>query len=362
MVIQERKEPRETHVMLGGDFLRKGARVNPGVFGVLHPFNRDKEDSKTGKSALRNRLDLAHWLVDPANPLTARVTMNRFWQHYFGLGIVETENDFGTQGTPPSHPELLDWLATEFMRQKWSLKAMHRILVTSATYRQSSKARPELAGIDARNRLLARQSRLRLDAECVRDTALAAGGLLNRRIGGPGVFPPQPDGLYRFTQIDKNWKPNVGADRFRRGMYTYFWRSAPHPSLTVFDAPDASCTCTRRNRSNTPLQALTLLNDQAQVEFAQALAARVLEEGPPDDAERLRYAFRLCLARQPSPREHQRLADLLARQIADFRASPEGARRLVPAELAKDSDAAQAAAWMTIARVLLNLDEFITRE
>jgi hypothetical protein len=237
---------------------------------------------------------------------------------------------------------LLDWLATEFQGRQWSLKAMHRLIVTSAVYRQSSKARPELATVDARNRLLARQGRLRLDAEYVRDAALAASGLLARKIGGPGVFPPQPEGIYRFTQIDKHWRADNGPGRYRRGMYTYFWRSAPHPSLTVFDAPDATCTCTRRNRSNTPLQALTLLNDQAQYEFAQALARRVLHEGGGDDAQRIRQAFRLCLARTPNDREQQRLAELLRRQ------AEEG---VSPAE-----------AWTTVARVLLNLDEFITRE
>jgi hypothetical protein len=276
------------------------------------------------------------------------VTVNRYWQHFFGLGIVETENDFGTQGTPPIHPELLDWLATEFIRQGWSVKSMHRLIVTSATYRQSSKARPELATLDARNRLLARQSRLRLDAEFVRDAALAASGLLSRKIGGPSVHPPQPDGIYRFTQIDKHWKADAGPSRFRRGLYTYFWRSAPHPSLIVFDSPDATLACTRRNRSNTPLQALTLLNDQAHFEFAEGLARRVLMEGPEDEASRIRIAFRQCLGRQPSEREQQRLADLLASQFAPSQA--------------ENSEARQLNAWTSVARVLLNLDEFITRE
>ncbi len=337
MVLQERKVPRTTQVLLGGDFTRKGAAVSPGVPAVLPPL-----EAHGPRPVGLSRLDLARWLVDAKNPLTARVIVNRVWQHYFGLGLVETDNDFGTQGAPPSHPELLDWLATEFLRRGWSLKAMHRLIVTSATYRQSSKARPDLTTVDARNRLLARQVRLRLEAEFVRDVALEASGLLSHKVGGPGIFPPQPDGLYRFTQIDKHWRPNVGPDRYRRGLYTYFWRSAPHPSLTVFDAPDASSTCTRRNRSNTPLQALTLLNDQGQFEFAQALAARVLREAGPDDAGRLRYAFRLCLARPPSGREQQRLGELLARRRAEA-ASPDEA-------------------WLTVARVLLNLDEFITRE
>jgi hypothetical protein len=220
------------------------------------------------------------------------------------------------------------------------MKAMHRLIVTSAAYRQSSRHRPELATIDARNRLLARQNRLRLDAEVVRDVALAASGLLNRTIGGPSVYPPQPQGVYAFTQVPRTWEASSGPDRYRRGMYTYFWRSAPHPDLTVFDAPEALSTCTRRNRSNTPLQALTLLNDQGFFEFAQALAGRILREGPSSDRERIAYAFRLCLGRQPNERERQTLERLLQKQHE-----------------AKALDA-----WTSVARVLLNLDEFITRE
>jgi hypothetical protein len=217
--------------------------------------------------------------------------------------------------------------------------------VTSATYRQASHTRPELALRDARNRLLARQSRLRLEAEVVRDVALVASGLLSCRIGGPSVFPPQPDGVYAFTQTDKGWRPSAGPDRYRRGMYTYFWRSAPHPGLTVFDAPDSTTTCTRRNRSNTPLQALTLLNDQAYLEFAQALAGRVLRVSPSaDDGTRLEYAFRLCLARAPRPADTEVLSRLV-----------DGERRLG----GKDCESA---AWTSVARALLNLDEFITRE
>jgi hypothetical protein len=328
MVLRERKTPRETHVMLGGDFLRVGARVEPGVPKRLSPLK-----ANGSRSAGVNRLDFARWLVDSKNPLTARVTVNRLWQQHFGVGLVETENDFGTQGTPPSHPELLDWLATEFMRQGWSVKAIHRLIVTSATYRQSSKNRPELTTIDPNNRLLARQSRIRLEAECVRDAALVASGLLNPKIGGPSVFPPQPDGVYNFTQVKRDWRPSTGRDRYRRGMYTYFWRSAPHPGLTVFDAPDSVTACTRRNRSNTPLQALTLLNDQAFFEFAQALTARVAKETSADDGSRIRHAFQLCVSRSPNAAEEERLRALL-----------------------RESD------WTAVARVLLNLDEFVTRE
>jgi hypothetical protein len=329
MVLKQAKTPRETHVHVGGDFTRPGKSVDPGVpawLGCKPP---------AGKS----RLDLAKWLVDPAQPLTPRVMVNRLWQGHFGLGLVETENDFGTQGTPPSHPELLEWLASEFVKPSdvkasaWSLKHIHRLIVSSATYRQSSKARPELATIDPRNRLLARMPRLRLDAEIVRDAGLCASGLLNPKIGGPSVFPPQPDGVFRFTQVPRVWKADVGPDRYRRGMYTYFWRSAPHPSLVAFDAPDGVNACTRRNRSNTPLQALTLLNDEAFIEMAKGLVTRIEREGLTNDSERLMRAFRLCLGRAPTEREQSRLMKL-------------------------QGDAG----WIATARVLMNLDEFITRE
>jgi hypothetical protein len=306
-----------------------------------------------------NRLDMARWLVDPTNPLTARVMVNRVWQAYFGKGLVETENDFGTQGTPPSHPELLDWLALEFMQPSgergsgragspsqadgWSLKELHKLIVVSATYRQASRHRSELAKVDPHNRLLGRQNRLRLEAEIIRDAALGASGLLNDKVGGPSVFPPQPEGIFRFTQVPRDWTASLGADRYRRGMYTYFWRSAPHPALVVFDAPNAAETCTRRVRSNTPLQALTLLNDEAFHELAQGLAARVLREIPANDEERLRAVFRLCLCREPSSRETERLRSFLAQQKQEC---GEDAR----------------AVWTAVGRVVMNLDEFVTRE
>jgi mono/diheme cytochrome c family protein len=356
MVVQERAVPRETYIQLGGDFLRKGKRVMPGVPGILHTL-----PASDGARAA-NRLDLARWVVDPRNPLTARVVINRYWQHYFGLGIVETENDFGLQGTPPSHPELLDWLANEFIDRGWSMKAMHRLIVTSATYRQSSKARPDLASADPRNRLLARQNRLRLEAEGVRDAALAVSGLLVPKVGGPSVFPPQPEGVFAFTQVQREWKPSTGPDRYRRGLYTYFWRSAPHPALMAFDAPDSTSTCTRRNRSNTPLQALTLLNDRAFYEFAQALAVRVLTECSGDDAERVRHAFHLCLARAPSEAEQQRLVTLLSRLQESLASDAAEAKRLAPPALPPGVAPNQAAAWTLVSRVLMNLDEFITRE
>ncbi len=354
LVMRERAEPRETYVHFRGDFLRPGERVEPAVPAALPPL----EPAGTAP----NRLDLARWLVDPRNPLTARVTINRIWQRHFGAGLVATENDFGSQGERPTHPELLDWLATEFMARGWSLKAMHRLIVTSASYRQSSRFRADLHAVDPNNKLLGRQARLRLEAEVIRDVALSAGGLLATEIGGPGVYPPQPEGVYRFTQVPKYWKEVQGPDRYRRGMYTYFWRSSPQPFLTTFDAPDGNVTCTRRVRSNTPLQALTLANDRAFFEIAQALAARVLREAPVTDDQRIRHAFRLCLAREPQEGEASQLTRFLAAERAQ-RADPaaESAPRAA-AEPRGDGSPEDTAAWVALARVLLNLDEFITRE
>jgi mono/diheme cytochrome c family protein len=349
MIVRERKTPRSTHVLIQGDFTRKGEPVSPGVPAVLPPLE--------ATSGTPNRLDLARWLFDPSNPLTARVTVNRLWQSAFGRGLVETENDFGTQGAPPSHPELLDWLATELIARGWSLKQVQRLILTSATYRQSSRLRPDLARIDPENRKLARQSRLRLDAELIRDAALTACGLLSPAVGGPSVFPPQPDGVMNLGQMRREWKADRGPNRYRRGLYTFFWRATPHPLLMVFDAPDATRACTRRVRSNTPLQALTLLNDEAFFEFAQALGDRVREEGPADDLGRLRYAFRLCLSRAPGERELRRLAELLAQQRPECACEDS-----LPNGEAAFAGAAERAAWTTVARVLLNLDEFITRE
>jgi hypothetical protein len=264
--------------------------------------------------------------------------VNRIWMHYFGRGLVETENDFGSQGTPPTHPELLDWLAVELMENGWSQKHIHRLILNSATYRQSSNARPDLMNVDANNYLLARQNRIRLDAEVVRDVGLAASGLFADKIGGPSVFPPQPEGVMNLGQSRREWKASEGADRYRRGMYTFFWRATPHPSLTVFDAPDALSACTRRARSNTPLQSLTLLNDRAQYEFAEALAQRLVGEEKSNEA-RIRRGFEYCLSRTPTEEEQARVEKLLA-----------------------TSGEPEKEAWTVVARVLLNLDETITRE
>jgi hypothetical protein len=291
------------------------------------------------------------------------VTVNRSWQQFFGRGLVETENDFGTQGDKPTHPELLDWLASELVRQGWSMKGLHRLIVTSATYRQSSHATPQPLQADRYNKWLGRQSRLRMEAETIRDAALAAAGVLSGKIGGPSVFPPQPNGIYAFTQNEKNWKPSEGAERFRRGLYTYLWRSSPDPFLMTFDAPSGNVTCTRRVRSNTPLQSLTLANDVAFVEIAQHLAARILQECPSQAVEdRLRHGFRLAVAREPSQWELLRLQSFYDKQAAHFARPGSDAQALAPPQLSQGTTPAVGAAWTAVARVLLNLDEFITRE
>jgi hypothetical protein len=331
MVLEERDTQRKTHVLIRGDFLKPGVEVFPDTPAVLPPLEKQSEKQP-------NRLDLARWLVSVNNPLTARVTMNRIWQHYFGRGLVNTSEDFGAQGEKPSHPELLDWLATEFVRQRWSLKAMHRLIVTSATYRQSSTVTLELEARDPENILLARAPRFRVEAEIVRDIALAASGLLNPEIDGPSVFPPQPPGITDLSRGNLPWIVARGKDRYRRGMYTFWKRTSPYPSLTVFDAPTADTTTVRRSRSNSPMQALTTLNDEAYVEAARALARRILRDASPDDASRLRYAFRLCLSREPDGFEQDTLTALVRKSST----VEEG--------------------WFDVARVLLNLDETITRD
>jgi mono/diheme cytochrome c family protein len=352
LVMREREKPRETHVQIRGDFLRLGVKVTAAVPAVLPGLPGEVQNP--------NRLDLARWLVSPTNPLTPRVTVNRLWLKFFGHGLVETENDFGLQGTPPTHPELLDWLAAEFVSSGWDLKAIQKKIVTSATYRQGSHYRAQLSEVDPQNKLYARQSRLRLDAELIRDVALSASGLLTPVVGGPSVYPPQPEGVFDFTQDKKPWNAAKGADRFRRGMYTYLWRSSPYPAMMVFDFPDANVACTRRSRSNTPLQSLTLANDQTFFEFAQGLAKRVLVEVAADDATRLKTAFRWCLSRNPSDSEQLRLVRMLEEQRKAF--TTDTAQKIAPANLPATVTPTEAAAWTAVARVLLNLDEFITRE
>lgn len=313
LVMHERDKPRKTTVFVKGDFTRPAEEVFPATPSVLHPFQPAEDYA--------NRLDLARWLTSPENPLTARVIVNRVWQVYFGRGIVETDNDFGTLGSAPTHPDLLDWLAVEFQRRGWSLKQLHRLIVTSHTYQQSSDRREDLDRRDPNNYLIARQTRLRLEAEIIRDVCLSVSGLLSPKMGGPPVYPPIPKGVMNRGQVNRAWNVSKGEDRFRRGIYTFVYRATPPPSLNVFDAPDGFSTCTRRSRSNTPLQALTLLNDEAFVEFADSLQRQIEKNG-------IAHAFRAATGRAPREDELAVLAKLSPRSAA---------------------------------RVLLNLDETVTR-
>jgi hypothetical protein len=361
MIMEDLPKRRDTYLLTRGDFTRPDkelGKLNPGVLESVSPPLPAGEN--------HTRLDLARWLVDPQNPLTPRVTINRIWMRYFGRGLVETEEDFGTQGSAPTHPELLDWLSQEFIRRGWSQKQIHRLIVTSAAYRQASQVRGDLAKHDPRNLLLGRQERLRLEAEIVRDAALCASGLLDRTMGGPSVHPPQPAGVYSFTQDSKQWKADVGANRYRRGLYTFFYRSAPYPLFTTFDAPNFQTVCTRRPRSNTPLQSLTLANDVAFLEMAQSLALRLAREVPGNGdaalAARLDRACLLCLSRGATPREKNLLIDYYRQSLADFGTNEADAKKLTTPELVALLPPQEAAALVCVARAILNTDNFITRE
>jgi Protein of unknown function (DUF1553)/Protein of unknown function (DUF1549) len=345
LVMEELQKPRETHLLTRGNFLSPAESVAAGLPAVLNPLPA---------GAPPTRFTLARWLLDGNNPLTARVMMNRAWEQLFGTGIVATSEDFGTRGERPSHPELLDWLATEFVARHWSMKAMHKLIAMSATYRQSSRVTPRLLERDPYNRLLARGPRLRLDAETLRDQALAVGGLLSRKIGGPSVMPLQPDGLWQIVYSGDSWKTSAGEDKYRRGLYTFWRRSVPYPLMTTFDAPSREFCVVRRNRSNTPLQALNLMNDPAFVECAQALARRMLAEGGATPEARATLGVRLCLARQPKPAEVDRLVVLYREEMDRYQADAGAAKTLAGAD-------AEMAAWTVVANVLLNLDEFITK-
>jgi hypothetical protein len=363
LVMRERAafERPSAYVRRRGSFMDKGEQVYADVPPALHPLRDDQ---------MPNRLGLARWLVDEENPLTARVAVNRAWEQFFGRGIVETSEDFGTQGSPPSHPDLLDWLATEFLHQGWHTKAIHKLIVTSATYRQSSDVPPALEERDPYNRLLARGPRFRLEAEMVRDTVLAASGLLSQKIGGPSVFPPQPDGIWDIPYSNEKWKPSQGEDRYRRGLYVFIRRSAAYPSFMTFDATSREHTTVRRVRTNTPLQALTALNDEAYFEAAQALAVRVLRETPASSRvtkpastdARATYAFRLVATRTPKADELARIVASYSRQLERFRKDPEAAARTIKGYAVEGVDIAEQAAWTLVANALLNLDETVTKE
>jgi mono/diheme cytochrome c family protein len=348
-----RAEPRETRLFVRGNPERPGERIGPGVPAFLHPLPRVERPT---------RLDLARWLVAPENPLVARVTVNRFWQRYFGQGLVEPANDFGVQTPAPVHQALLDFLATEFMACHWSTKAVHRLMVCSATYRQRSTARPDLQTLDPSDRLLARQRRLRVEAEIIRDLSLAAGGLLSTRLGGQSVFPYQPEGVLDDRATKATWTTSPGEDQFRRGLYTWTWRLTPHPMLSLFDAPDGSMACTRRDRSNTPVQALTLLNDPTFLECAQHLARRAIAQGAVDDRQRLDYVYQVCLSRAVQADEVETLLPLLHAQLSELQDHDDLARKIAGADLPVGAELVQHAAWTVVCRAILSLDEFVTRE
>ncbi len=361
LTLAPRDEPRVTTVLRRGDWLKPGKAVSAGVPAFLHPMAAD---------AGSGRLDFARWLVDRRSPTTARAVVNRVWQQYFGAGLVETPEDLGLQAPPPSHPELLDWLATEFMDRGWSMKALHRLIVSSATYHQSSRVRPEDLQRDPRNQLLARASRLRVEGEIVRDIALASSGLLNPALGGPSLFAPAPDFLFKppASYGPFEWVEEKGTNRYRRALYTFRRRSTPFPALQNFDVPNADFSCVRRSRSNTPLQALTTLNETLFVEAAQALALRTLREAGPDDDQRITHAFRLVLGRSPATSERNDLKGLYRRQLRRVAEGWLDARDLgtggkePPADLPRHANPTQLAAFTSVTRVLLNLDETLTRE
>ncbi len=365
MVLKELPAPRVTKIHIRGNHRDLGAQVGPGVPAKWH---------KLPEGPL-NRLTLARWLVSPDNPLVGRVLMNRLWARYFGHGLVETSEDFGAQGEPPTHPELLDWLATELMLPSppqggegsgvrgWSLKVMHRTIVLSATYRQSARVTPALVKRDPFNRLYARGPRFRMDAEMVRDNALAVSGLLTRKLGGPSVFPFQPDGIWANPYSGDKWVMSTNGDQYRRGLYTFWRRTAPYASFMAFDAPSREVACERRPRTNTPLQALAVLNDRAFVEPAAALARRILKEVQGSERERALHGFRLCVARAPSAAELDLLLTLYRESLAKYQKDEPAARALATLLPLPDGrvDTAELASWTVVANVLLNLDETITK-
>ena len=357
MVMRERlpEHARPAYRRHRGEYTQPRELVEPGFPNVLHP---------PAKGTVPNRLALAQWLVDDRNPLVGRVVMNREWQAFFGRGIVATLEDFGTRGEKPTHPELLDWLATEFTQSGWRMKTIHKLLVMSAAYRQSSRVSPALLERDPGNLLCGRGPRFRCDAEVVRDLALSASGLLTLKVGGPSVRPPQPSEVTSQVYGGGGYSPSTGADRYRRGIYTHLKRGAPFAASITFDAPSADLACLRRARSNTPLQALTLLNDEVFVEAAQAFARRMVSQGGRTLPERIRFLYLCALSRPPTPAESGRIAEFYAQQLARFQSGQAEARsvaRGVRPEAANEADIPELAAWTLICRAMLNLDEAITK-
>lgn len=351
MLAEVSKDRRQTYVHMAGDYTRRGPDVMPATLSAL--------PAKVGNT----RLDLAKWIVSPENPLTSRVAVNHIWSKLFGTGLVRTPDDFGTSGESPSHPELLDWLATEFMRNGWSRKQLIKLILMSETYRQSSSYRGDIVELDPLNRLLSRQNRIRLDAEILRDSVLAVSGLLKPGIGGPSFRPPLPEDVFDVGR-SKNWEVSPGDEIYRRSLYIITLRSVLYPTLTTFDGPDAADACVRRERSNTPLQALTMMNEAVFVEAAQSLALRALKEGPSDVSKRLHTLFDLVLNRQPRGEELDRLQAFHAEQKARVNGRGKEALHILGSheKTVPAAEAVEAATLVSTARVLMNLDEFINRE
>jgi len=361
LVMQERAsaDPPSTFFHERGSFLNKGERVFAALPSVLNP---------APQAAPFNRLGLARWLVSADNPLTARVAVNRFWEQIFGIGLVETSEDFGTQGSPPSHPELLDWLALEFMQpegggKNWSMKRLLRLLVTSATYRQDSAVKPAVLERDPYNRLLAHGPRFRMEAEMIRDFSLAASGLLSSKIGGPSVYPYQPEGIWNNPYSSEKWIISKGGDQYRRGIYTFVRRSSPYPAMMTFDATSREYCTVRRVRTNTPLQALTMLNDESALETARALAQRMFSAGGKSSEAQITYGLRTCVARMPGEKEVGRLVEFYRQQLSYFKLHKAEAAKIKGSLAASTKiSSEELAAGTMVANVLLNLDETLTKE
>lgn len=360
-----KEKRRESFLLIKSNFLDRGEKVEPAVLQAFHPLPAN---------APLNRLGVAEWLVSPENPLTARVAVNRFWAQIFGTGIVETEEDFGTQGELPSHPQLLDWLAVYFQTGKgekapsvrpWDIKSLLKLIVTSSTYRQSSQVTPDRVARDPRGRLLSHAPRYRLEAEMVRDQSLLLSGLLSRKLGGPSVYPPQPDGLWQAAfNGQRTWTTSTGEDRYRRGLYTFWRRTSPYPSMSAFDVPSREVCAIRRIRTNTPLQAFVTLNDPVFVEAAQALARRVNKEGGSTPEARARYALKLSLCRPPSEAQVKQILSLYQSEREHYSRDAAAAKELNSGPLGAvpgGTDPADLAAWTVVGNVLLNLDSVLTK-
>ncbi len=356
LVMADRDEPRKTHILMRGEYDHPGEEVHAGTPAVLPPIGDDLP---------RNRLGLARWLVAPDHPLTARVTVNRLWQQFFGNGIVKTTEDFGAQGEWPSHPELLDWLAVDFVESGWNVKSLIKKIVTSETYQQSGNLAPGALERDPENRLLARGPRMRLDAEVIRDSALRVSGLLNPLVGGPSVFPYQPAGLWQEINnrpgYSRTYKQDVGGNLYRRSLYTFWKRTLPPPSMASFDAPERETCRVRRSRTNTPLQALVLLHDPQFVEAARHLAGTMIAAGGDRDDSRIDLGFRRCYSRSPSDGEREALKEILKSRRVKYNDSPELTQSLLAVGDSSVEASAELAAWTTVARTLMNLSEFVTK-